>query len=299
MLKIYDGRDYFYQWDRGQRLIVDDPRVSEVNFCNGTLECTMDADIYEEDGLRLADVPDVLLQTDKAINVFTVIKAEGQAATTRTQKFHVQRRTKPDDYDDPIIPDNPGDPDSPSNPDDPVQPDQPKLQEKTITANGEYTPDEGYDGFSKVSVNVPTGGGQDPTDPSDPVDPDNPSNPDDPVQPDQTELQEKTFTANGAYTPDEGYDGFNKVIVNVPIPAGFVKPTGTRTVTTNGTYDISGYASVKVNVPETEDSPMPVEVESMAEMVALLDTAPIGAIYKYVGEADDVYEYGELYIVCD
>lgn len=141
MLKIYDGRDYFYQWDRGQRLIVDDPRVSEVNFCNGTLDCTLDADIYEEDGLRLANVPDVLLQTDKAINVFTVIKCEGQATTTRSQKFHVQRRTKPDDYADP--------------PDDPVLPEPPKMQEKAITANGEYTPDEGYDGFSKVIVNVP------------------------------------------------------------------------------------------------------------------------------------------------
>ena len=31
-----------------------------------------------------------------------------------------------------------------------------KLQEKTVTANGVYTPDEGYDAFNKVSVNIPT-----------------------------------------------------------------------------------------------------------------------------------------------
>lgn len=32
---------------------------------------------------------------------------------------------------------------------------QPDLQEKAITENGEYTPDNGFDGFSKVAVNVP------------------------------------------------------------------------------------------------------------------------------------------------
>lgn len=35
-----------------------------------------------------------------------------------------------------------------------------KLQEKVITANGEVRPDSGYDGFSKVTVNVPTSGGE-------------------------------------------------------------------------------------------------------------------------------------------
>lgn len=36
------------------------------------------------------------------------------------------------------------------------------LQEKTITENGIYIPDEGFDGFSQVSVNV-VGGGEQPT----------------------------------------------------------------------------------------------------------------------------------------
>lgn len=36
---------------------------------------------------------------------------------------------------------------------------QPPLQEKSVNANGDVTPDTGYYGLSKVVVDVPTGGG--------------------------------------------------------------------------------------------------------------------------------------------
>ena len=56
---------------------------------------------------------------------------------------------------------------------------------------------------------------------------------------------------------------------------------------------------VKVNEGgsgETEDSPLPVEVATESEMTALLETAPLGSVYKYVGESG-TYENGELYIL--
>ena len=208
MLKIYDGRDYFYQWDRGQRLIIDDPSVSEVNFCNGTLDCSLSVEVYDEEGLRLANVPDVLLQTDKAINVFSVIKSDETTSTRRCQKFYVKRRTKPEDYKD-----------------------SPVLQDKEITENGEYTPDADCDGFGKVSVNV-------------------------------------------------------------PIPDGYIEPTGSCKITKNGEYNIAAFETVEIAVP---DEAVPPEITTEEE----IDALPTGAVFAWAGGESAAYETGALYIVCD
>ncbi len=49
--------------------------------------------------------------------------------------------------------------------------------------------------------------------------------------------------------------------------------------------------------PEAADSPLPIEVSTEAEMTALLETAEVGSIYKYMGESTDIYESRALYIV--
>ena len=98
------------------------------------------------------------------------------------------------------------------------------LQEKTATSNGEVTADEGFTGLSKVNVSVL-----------------------------QKEEQEKNVdvTENGTFevTPDEGY-ALSKVTanVNVPVPEGYIKPSGTLEVTENGTHDVTEYQSVNVNI---------------------------------------------------
>ena len=99
-------------------------------------------------------------------------------------------------------------------------PSQAKLQSKTATSNGVYSPDEGFDGLSQVTVDFA--------------------------------LQDKTITANGTYTCDEGYGGLGQVIANV-------KPKlQTKTITKNGTYTAStgydGLKQVTVNVATTKES---------------------------------------------
>jgi len=62
---------------------------------------------------------------------------------------------------------------------------EPVLTTLNATENGTYTPEQGYDGFSSATVNVPA-----------------------------TPLDNLSVTENGTYTPTSGH-GFNKVTVNV------------------------------------------------------------------------------------
>lgn len=52
-------------------------------------------------------------------------------------------------------------------------------------------------------------------------------------------------------TPDNGYDGFDKITVN-PIPSNYVVPSGTKSITTNdSSIDVTSYKYVDVDIPVT------------------------------------------------
>ena len=62
-------------------------------------------------------------------------------------------------------------------------------------------------------------------------------------------LIEKSISANGTYNAsDDSADGYSKVAVNVPASA---VDTGTKNINSNGTHDVTGYASASVNVPNS------------------------------------------------
>lgn len=62
-------------------------------------------------------------------------------------------------------------------------------------------------------------------------------------------LQSKTVVpvANQSknFVPDSGYDGFTDFTVNA---SGFIVPSGTKSITSNGTVDVTNFASASVSV---------------------------------------------------
>ena len=94
MFKIYDGRSQFYQWDLDRKLIVEDDSINQVHFCNRTDDCSLVREVYNQKGLRLVDVPNVLLQDNWRINVYGYDKNY----TKHAERFDVIGRSRPDDY---------------------------------------------------------------------------------------------------------------------------------------------------------------------------------------------------------
>lgn len=94
MFKIYDGRTSFWQWDTKQKLIVLDDRVTEVHFSNRNMEHSITKDVYELDGKRVCNIPDIILQLPR--NLVAYACADGK--TLKSVKFAVIKRPIPDDY---------------------------------------------------------------------------------------------------------------------------------------------------------------------------------------------------------
>lgn len=100
IFKIYDGRTNFWQWDTKQKLIVLDDRVTEVRFSNRNMEHSKRRPVYtDNNGVRICNVPDLLLQLPKNLIAYAVTKNEdGCCSTIKAVKFAVYRQPIPADY---------------------------------------------------------------------------------------------------------------------------------------------------------------------------------------------------------
>lgn len=109
-----------------------------------------------------------------------------------------------------------------------------ELGTKTITTNGTYdAEDDDLDGYSSVTVNVPT--------------------PAPNLQTKSVSYTPTTSAQSAQVTADSGYDGLQQVNVSVgAIPSEYIIPSGTKSITANGTgIDVTQYASVDVAVSGT------------------------------------------------
>ena len=90
MFRIADGREHFYQWDLDRQVVVDDPSIAEVHFCNRTEDVSLVVEVVD----GLANVPNILLQSSFDMRVFGY---DGKA-TRYDAVFKVKAKTKPSDY---------------------------------------------------------------------------------------------------------------------------------------------------------------------------------------------------------
>lgn len=99
IFKIYDGRNYFWQWDTNQKLIVLDDTVDEVHFFNKDMAHAIPKDVcIDKDGRRVCYVPDVLLTLPKNLVASAYVTDDNANKTVRLVKFAVRQRPIPSDY---------------------------------------------------------------------------------------------------------------------------------------------------------------------------------------------------------
>ena len=93
MLELNDGRSELWQWDTGRTLDVD-ADCTQVHFSNKVFGRSIDVDV----SYGVAIIPDILLQTDKDLNVWAFVGTAENGFTKISKTFKVNRRNKPADY---------------------------------------------------------------------------------------------------------------------------------------------------------------------------------------------------------
>ena len=99
LFKIYDGRNGFWQWDTGQKLIVLDDNIDEVHFSTKDMMHALVSKVdLDNDGLRVCYIPDIILTLPKNLIAYAYILDENMTRTVRSVKFPVTPRPIPSNY---------------------------------------------------------------------------------------------------------------------------------------------------------------------------------------------------------
>lgn len=93
MLKLNDGRNELWQWDTGRTLSVD-AECSQVHFGRNVYGRSIDVDVVD----GVAEIPDVLLQTDRPFTAWAFVGTPENGYTKISKEFVVNKRNKPADY---------------------------------------------------------------------------------------------------------------------------------------------------------------------------------------------------------
>lgn len=90
-----------YQWELGRKVQISplpNMTVDEVHFSNHGDPEALVVKPKDENGMLVAEIPNILLQSGTALVVYSVNVAEGFTDNLRSCTFNVRKRAKPSDY---------------------------------------------------------------------------------------------------------------------------------------------------------------------------------------------------------
>jgi hypothetical protein len=96
MIKMTVLDSPLYQWDKGRKILLEleeGERVTHVHYSNG-----MVAEVTEVDGVLVAPIPNILLQSCHNIGVYAVVTDEDCMKTRHDRTFLIRPKVKPADY---------------------------------------------------------------------------------------------------------------------------------------------------------------------------------------------------------
>lgn len=98
IFQIYDGRDKFWQWDKGQKIIVNKEDITELHLSNKVMSKALRADVYREQGQYVCDIPDEILEMPHDLVVHACIVGEDFSKTVYCSKLPVVTKPMPTDW---------------------------------------------------------------------------------------------------------------------------------------------------------------------------------------------------------